>query len=234
VSVRRESRTVRSGSRVLENWVTALPREKNLLFETVLRRWELSFAMTSVALDDAISFRLHAQLVCAREQVQLAGVLLGRFSADLIAFCEAALTHSRDISEPPVVAPLNAGFFQGKTAQNAASWNGFLHRVLFADRSRFSHKLRILSGTLRQLEREFRETVDDLAAGTAIEPGACWARLDCLHFDFNICLREAEIVLKSFLSTLPAEQLSAVAEELGATPEPERTAGKQRLSGATA
>lgn len=234
MSYRRASRTVRSESRVLENWVTALPRDKNNLFETVVRRWELSFTMASVALDDAISFRIHAQLVCAREQVQLAGVLLDRFSSDLIAFCDAALAHSRDTGEAPPVEPLNAGFFRGTTAQSAASWNGILHRVLFADRSRFSHKLRILSGTLRKLEREFRETIDELASGTAIEPGACWNRLECLHFDFNTCLREAEIVLKCFISTVPGDQLSALAAELDALPKPARAPSKQRLSSATA
>ncbi len=234
MSYRRASRTVLSESRVLENWVTALPRDKNSLFETVLRRWELSFTMASVALDDAISFRIHAQLVCAREQVQLAGILLERFSSDLIAFCDAALARSRDTGEAPAVEPLNAGFFRGNTAQSAASWNGILHRVLFADRSRFSHKLRILSGTLRKLEREFRDTVDELAGGTAVEPGACWNRLDCLHFDFNTCLCEAEIVLKSFISTVSTDQISALAIEFDAVPEPARTPAKQRLSGVTA
>ncbi len=190
--------------------------------------------MASVALDDAISFRVRAQLVCAQEQVQLSGALLGRFSSDLILFCEAALARSRDITQAPAVEPLNAGFFRGNTARQAASWNGFLHLVLFGGRSRFSRKLRILCDTLRRLEREFRETADDLAAGTAIEPGACWSRLACLHFDFNTCLGEAEIVLKSFLSTLPADRLDALAAELDGEPEPQRAAAKQRLSGATA
>jgi hypothetical protein len=218
----------------LENWLTALPGEKSRLFETVRRRWELSFTMTSVALDDAMSFRICAQLICAREQVLLTGVLLKRFSSDLISFCEAALGRSRDIGEAPAVEPLNAGFFRGNTAQSAASWNSLLHRVFFRDRSRFSQKLRILSGTLRRLEREFGATVEELASGTAVEPGACWNRLDCLQFDFNTCLREAEIVLKSFLASLPAEQLPAVAAELDAASEPQRAAAKQRLSGAPA
>jgi hypothetical protein len=234
VSSNRKSRTVPSDSRVLENWLTALPRDKGQLFETVVRRWELTFTMTSVALDDAISFRIHAQLVCAHEQVLLSGVLLKRLSSDLIAFCEAALERSRSNGGAPVVEPLNAGFFRGNTAQNAASWNGFLHRIFFADRSRFSQKLRILCATLRRLEREFCETVAELASGNAAEPGACWSRLDCLHFDFNTCLREAEIVLKSFLSSLPADQLPTFANELYAAAEPQRTAAKQRLSGAPA
>ena len=44
------------------------------------------------------------------------------------------------------------GFFRGSTAQTAASWNGIIHHVLFGDRSRFFHKLRILSDTLRRLD----------------------------------------------------------------------------------
>ena len=190
--------------------------------------------MASVALDDAISFRLHAKLVCAGEQVQLAGVLLERFTSDLIGFCDAAIEHSRDISESPAVEPLNAGFFRGDTAQQAASWNGILHCVLIVDRFRFAHKLRILSGTLRKLEGEFRDAVSGLANGTAAQPGVCWSRLDCLHFDLNTCLREAEIVLKSFLSAVPAEQLAAFAVELKVASESKRSDGQQRLSGATA
>jgi hypothetical protein len=190
--------------------------------------------MASVALNDGISFRRRAELVCAQEQVQLSGILLGRFSSELIAFCEAALEHSRDISEQPAVEPLNAGFFRGHTAQQAASWNGFLHSVLFGGRFRFSQKLRILCGTLRRLDREFRETAAALSAGTAVDPGACWHRLDCLHFDLNTCLGEAEIVLKSVLSALPAGRIAAFAAELDAAPEPQRAAAKQRLSDATA
>jgi hypothetical protein len=190
--------------------------------------------MAGVALDDAISFRHRAQLVCSQEQVQLASVLLGRFSSDLIVFCEVALARSRDISEAPAVEPLNAGFFRGDTAQNAASWNGFLHLVFFGGRSRFTRKLRILCGTLRRLEREFRDTAADLARGTAANPGSCWHRLDCLHFDFNTCLREAEVVLKSFLSALPPDQLAALTVELDASPELQLATAKQRLSRATA
>jgi hypothetical protein len=227
-------RTIRSESRVLQNWLTALPREKNLVYETVLRRWELSFTMTSVALDDAISFRIQAQLVCAREQVLLACALLQRFSSDLVQFCETAQTRGRDIHEAPPVEPLNAGYFRGNTAQSAASWNGFLHRVFFGNRSRFSQKMRILSGTLRRLQGEFGETVEELVRGTAAEPGVCWTRLDCLHFDFNTCLHEAEIVLKSFLASVPAEQLSAVAAELNAESAPQRAGAKQRLFDAPA
>ncbi len=35
----------------------ALPREKNLVFQTVVQRWECTYAMMSVALDDALSLR---------------------------------------------------------------------------------------------------------------------------------------------------------------------------------
>jgi hypothetical protein len=49
-----------------------------------------------------------------------------------------------------------------------------------------------------------------------VQPSDCWKMLDCLHYDFNTCLRETEVVLKSFLRALPSEQLPAFAAELEA------------------
>jgi hypothetical protein len=42
--------------------------------------------------------------------------------------------------------------------------------------------------------------------------------LDCLHYDFNTCLCESEIILKSFLRALPAEQLAAFVLDLDSLP----------------
>ena len=55
-----------------------------------------------------------------------------------------------------------------------------------------------------------------------MEPGDSWDKLECLHYDFTTCLREAEVVLKSFLRSLPGEQLQAFAAELDAVPVPEK------------
>ncbi|MGH9689357.1 MAG: hypothetical protein ACRD5K_20015, partial [Candidatus Acidiferrales bacterium] len=59
-------------------------------------------------------------------------------------------------------------------------------------------------------------------------------KLDDLHYDFNTCLRETEVVLKSFLRALPAEQLSGLARDLDAVSTTKLVRIKPKLSRATA
>ena len=188
--------------------------------------------MMSVALDGALSLRASGELVCARQQVSIASGLLGRLSPSLISLCETLSAHGRRVSKFPAVEPMNADFFRGDTAQSAASWNGILHHVLFSARSRFFHKLRILSHTLALLEAEFEDAASEISKGLSVQPGDCWQRLDNIHYDFNTCLRESEVVLKSFLSILPDDQLASLATDLDAPPVPLRV--KPSFSGASA
>ena len=199
-----------------------------------MQRWECAYAMMSIALDDALTLRSRGELVCARGQVSVAAELLERLAGSLTSLCLALSMHGRRLRLLPVVEPLNASFFRGNTGQSAASWNGILHHVLFGQRSRFFHKLRILSDTVEHLSREFRDAAGDISRGLAIQPTDCWDRLDWLHYDFNTCLRETEIVLKAFLRLVPAEQLPALSSELDAPVEPRRLHVKPGLSRAPA
>ena len=219
---------------VSDDWFRALPREKTELFDTVVRRWECTYAMMSVTLDESFSARARGELVCARQQVSIAADLLVRLTASLVSFCDALSARGRRIRRLPVVEPLKTNFFRSNTGQSAASWNAILHRVLFASRSRFIHKLRILSDTIERLDRDFAETAGDLSKGLSTQPRECWERLDVLHYDFNTCLREAEVVLKSFLRALPEEQLPAFAIDLDAPPTPKRLRISPRVSDASA
>jgi hypothetical protein len=220
--------------RVLDDWVAVLPREKSQLYQLVVRRWECSYAMMSVALDEALSLRASGELVCARQQVSIAAGLLGRLAPSLISLCGTLSARGQYVAKFPVVEPMNAENFRGNTGKSAASWNGILHHVLFSSRSRFFHKLRILSHTLTLLEDEFEEAASELSKGLSVQPGDCWQRLDTIHYDFNTCLRESEVVLKSFLRMLPEDQLPALARELDAPPLPKAVRVKPRLSGASA
>ena len=193
--------------------------------------------MMSVSLDDAFSLRARGELVRARQQVSISADLLSRLAASLVGACGVLTDRGRHISNVPSVAPLDAENFRGETAQTAASWNEFLHRVLFASRSRYFQKLRILSETLQKLAGEYNDAAGDVASGISVQPGDSWEKLECLHYDFTTCLREAEILVKSFLRALPAEQLSAFAADLDATPAPERrttVAPRTRISRASA
>jgi len=201
---------------VSDDWVAALPREKSQLFDSVVRNWECSYAMMSVALDDALSLRARGELVCASQQVSVAADLLARLASILIAFCDALADRGKHVGNLPMVEPMKTEFFRGDTAQGAASWNGLLHHVLFGGRSRFFHKLKILSGTVEQLGREFDRAAEDISMGASVQGGNPWDALDSLHYDLNTCLREAEVVLKSFLRAVPADQIPALAGDLTA------------------
>jgi hypothetical protein len=219
---------------VSDDWTADLPREKNQVFQTVVSRWECTYAMMSVALDEALSRRARGELVCARQQVSVASDLLGRLSQTLISLCDTFAVRGKKLGRLPTVEPLNTQFFRGNTGQSAASWNGILHHLLFGNRTRFFHKVRILSETLGQIEREFQEAAGDISKGLSVQPSDCWERLDFLHYDFNTCLREMEVVLKAFLRTLPADQLPTLCAEWDAPVEPKHLRIKPRLSRASA
>jgi hypothetical protein len=211
---------------VSDDWIAALPREKAHVFDAVVQRWESLYAMLSVSLDDAISVRARGELVCARQYVSVSSDLLAQLAAELVGACRSLSDRGRHLNNVPRVQPLQTEFFRGETAQAAASWNDFLHHVLFADRSRFFQKLRILSETLENLIRENDAAAEDVFAGVSVRPGNSWEALECLHYDFTTCLRELEVLLKSFLRALPAEQVSAFAAELSAAPPVERVRAK--------
>ena len=226
---KQKSLSVRRG--VCDDWISALPREKSQLFETVVRRWEATYAMMSIALDEALSLRARGELVCARQQISIVAELLVRLAGTLIGACDAMSNRGRHISALPVVAPLNVDFFRGDTAQSAASWNGLLHHVLLGDRSRFFYKLKILSGTVQNVTQEFCDAAQDISEGNSTQPGACWTAVDSLHYDLNTCLRETEVVFKSFLHALPDNQVSSFANKLNAPAPPLRlTSARQRLT----
>lgn len=212
---RRNGRNVPRQLRVCDDWIRALPREQGWIFDAVVRRWECTYAMMSVALDDAISLRTRGELVCACQQVSVALDLLHGLSSTIVGCCEVLIHRGRALDNMPSVEPMRTEFFHSDVGRSAASWNSILHHVLFGERTRFLHKLRILSDTVVQLETEFRAAADDLGRGVSVQPDS-WKTFDCMHYDLKTCLSEVEVVLKSFLRVLPADQLEFFAAEMEA------------------
>lgn len=212
---RRNGQSVSRRLGVCDDWIRALPREKSRVFDAVVCRWERTYAMMSVALDDAISLRTRGQLVCARQQASLAVDLLHGLSSTILGCCEVIIHRGRALDNMPSVEPMRTEFFHSDVGRSAASWNSILHHVLFGERTRFLHKLRILCDTVAQLETAFKAAVDDLSRGVSVRADA-WKTLDCMHYDLKTCLSEVEVVLKSFLRVLPADQLEFFATEMEA------------------
>jgi hypothetical protein len=218
---------------VSDDWIRPLPGDKSETFNTLVGSWNSLYAMVSVSLDEALSLRARGDLVCARQQVSVTTELFERLSFSLTGFCDTVPRYTRHVRIFPVVEPLKSSFFRGNTCQSAASWNNFFHWVLFGDRSRFHYKVRLLSDTLRRLETEFRRAAAVISRASSSESVEEWTALDCLHYDFTTCLRENEILLKSFLRALPVQNLGAFALEMG-VPIASAQPSQISLSGASA
>jgi hypothetical protein len=196
--------------------MSRLPAEKNELFESVVHHWEASYAMLSVALNEAFSLCTRGELVRARQQLAVTSELASLLAPPLVRALSAMDSHAREHGTYSLVEPLNPVFFRGATAHRAASWSSLWHGVLFRERPRFLQKLRVLSKAVQELTTEFRATTAVLVDGTSTEPGDRWAALDVLHFDLNTCLRETVVVLKSFLCAVPSDELGGLRSRLTA------------------
>jgi hypothetical protein len=214
---------------VAEDWIAALPRDKSKLFESVVRDWESHYAMMSIALDDAISQRASGKLVSARQHVAVSSELLSRLAAALIHCCEATAKRGRHLHYLPAVNPLNAGFFRGDTGRSAGTRSALLHNLFFVDRQRFFQKVRILSETIERLSEQFVTAARDIAEGLTTRPIDSWKNIEALHDDFTTCMRESEVLLKSFLRALPSEQISAFQGQLEEVPAASRVKARPRV-----
>lgn len=214
---RQKSKTLPTRRSVREDWIAQLPEEKSGAYCRIVRNWEDGYAVLSVALDEAFAHRLKGELGCARAEIGIAGAVVGHLADPLLVACRTLANHGRRLAEVPPVAPLDPEFYAGETAKQNAAWNQMLHRVVFASRSRFLHKLRTLELTVSVLAEQFSEIAEGLASGIEARPDQSWAALDKLHYDLNTCLREMTVVLKSFLRAIPESGLKSFQSELDAS-----------------
>lgn len=207
-SLRPRSQSVR------EDWVACLPVEKDRVFAATLDDLETSYSMLSVALNEAFFLRTRGSLGQAREGAGISADLFDRSAGRLLHLLRTLHEYGRRLGHLPNVAPLDPDNFRGPTSQRLARTNTILCRVLFSSRSRFFHKLQTLSEAAEELAQQFREIAREVAEGMSIEPRMDWAYLDTLHYDFNTCLREAIVVLKSFLLVLPDGELRSFEQSM--------------------
>jgi hypothetical protein len=126
-------------------------------------------------------------------------------TGSLRSLCE----HSKHYGTLPNTAPLDPANFQGQRDQRLARLSNLLSGVLLSHRQEFLHKVNTLAEMVEDLGKHFRMAADDLSQGTTTDPEKMWQAVDTDHFDLNTCLREAIVLLKSFLVVLPVDQLGA-------------------------
>jgi hypothetical protein len=186
-----------------------LPDEKAEIFDAYSKQLEDSYAMFSVALNEALELRRVGLLQKSQQAVGVIPALGTRLAHQLGAVLRALGGHCKHYGTTPNAAPLNASNFRGSREQRSARMSDLLNRVLLTQRSQFLDKISTLQGMVVDLGKELMLSVENISAFTSEEFKAEWLAVDSAHYDLNTCLRETIILLKSSLLVTPGDQLGA-------------------------
>jgi hypothetical protein len=194
---------------VQDDWCAWLPQEKAHVFGAYVQELDTIYMMFSVALNEAIELR-HAQMLNkSYRTMSMTPALCNRLAGCLGALLRALGEHAKHYGTIPNTASLDPSNFQGPKEQRTARMSDLLSRVLLTQRSRFLHKIGTLGEMAGDIGKDFRLAVENLSGGASADPEADWHVVDAAHYDLNTCLREAIVLLKSFLLVLPEDQLGA-------------------------
>ena len=195
-------------SPVQEDWTAWLPAAKAEAFDVCVRQLEHSYSMFSVSLNEALEFRRVGKSGHSCRAIFVMPALCARLAFPLEGLLRTLGEHGKHFGVVPNTAPLDASNFRGLRAQRAARMSDLLSHVLLTQRSQFLHKIDTLEDIVLSIRKNFHEVASDLGSGASAEPSEDWRAVDNAHFDLNTCLREAIVLLKSFLVVLPNDQLS--------------------------
>ena len=196
------------GASVREDWCAWLRNEKSQLFESHTQHLEAAYTMLSVSLNEALELYRGGQSAKSFQAVCVTPALCTRLTDPLAALLRSLADHAKHYGTVPNAAPLTPANFQSPRGQRSARMSGLLSRVLLSHRSQFLHKLSTLHEMVSDLNREFSEAASELSEGPVVRPDRLWQILDASHFDLNTCLREAVVLLKSFLVAVPVQELA--------------------------
>lgn len=197
---------VQSGS-VSQDWRLPLSGDKSLAYLNYVRRLEIAYSMFSVNLDEAIGMRRGGRTSKAFQVLSVAPALCQRLAHPLHSVLHAMLEHAKHFGTTPNLSPLDAANFQNSRSQRVARFNDLFGKVLLTRKSQFLNKISAIADLVNELDSSFQSTVEELAGGESRHPERDWELLDAVHYDLNTCLREAVVLLKSFLHALPDAQL---------------------------
>ncbi|HYL61096.1 MAG TPA: hypothetical protein VE077_00620 [Candidatus Methylomirabilis sp.] len=196
------------GMSVKDDWCAWLPREKDEVFRAYVQQLDVGYNMLSVSLDEVLSLRQNGLFAKAGEAVSVTADLCGRFTNSLAALLWSLAEHAKHHGIVPNAAPLDPTNFQGARGQRAARFSALFCRILLSERFQFLHKISTLGEMVADLSHDFCSAAADIAEIRYLAPDTIWRTIDTSHYDLNTCLREAIVLLKSFLLALPNNELA--------------------------
>jgi hypothetical protein len=221
------------GMTVKDDWRAWLSEGKDQVFRSHVRQLEIYYNMLSVSLDEALALRQGGRLAKASLAVCVTPDLCNRFAHPLVGLLWALSEHAKHHGTVPNAAPLDPANFQSARGQRAARVSGLLCRVVFSERTQFLYKISTLGEMVDDLNRDFCAAATDIANGASQDFDSEWQAVDAAHYDLNTCLREAIVLLKSFLMALPDDELetfqATVRTQMGVS-KPKKLTLTQRLT----
>ena len=203
-------------STVQEDWSSWLPPAKAVAFDSCVRQLETFYGMFSVSLNEALELRRIGKSGQSCRAIFVIPALCARLARPLEGLLHTLGEHAKHFGIVPNIAPLDAANFRGFQEQRTARMSDLLSLVLLTQRSQFLHKIDTLEDMVFSIRRNFHEIASDLGSGVSAENSSDWRAVDDAHFDLNTCLREAIVLLKSFLVVLPDEQLAVFQKSIDA------------------
>src|ERR1700730_13866885 len=117
---------IRRHSSVIQDWNSSLSTAHDQSFFRVARHLETAYAMWSVNLDEAFSFRRTGRNSHASDLLGVSPALCYRLSHPLLGSLRAMLFHARHFGTAPNLVPLAAYNFLLPNSQRAARANSLL------------------------------------------------------------------------------------------------------------
>jgi hypothetical protein len=203
-------------SSVQQDWSSWLPPAKAETFDSCVRQLEISYGMFSISLNEALELRRIGKLAQSCRAVFVTPALCARLARPVEGLLHMLGEHAKHFGIIPNTAPLDAANFRGIREQRTARMNDLLSHLLLTQRSQFLHKVDALEEMVLSIRKDFCEVASDLGSGVSAAPSLDWHALDDAHFDLNTCLREAIVLLKSFILVLPDDQVGAFQKSINA------------------
>jgi len=218
---------------VQDDWCAWLPQQKAQVFAGYVLELETFYNIFSVALNEALELRQTRLLTKSYRAAGMTPALCDRLAGHLGAVLRALSEHSKHYGTIPATAPLNPENFKGHKEQRTARMSALLSHVLLSQRSQFLHKISTLAEMTGDIDKDFQLAVDNLANGASAHPEVEWQVMDNAHYDINTCLREAIVLLKSFVRVLPDDQLGVFQKAVRAHLRVQDTSTAGRSTGGT-
>jgi len=219
------------GASVEKDWRTWLPQEQEKVFRIHVQELESNYTMLSISLNEALELRREQRIGQSLQAVRFSSELCLLLTGPLGGLLHALYEHAKHYGTIPNAAPLDPANFQGQKSQKSARLSNLLSRVLLSHRLQFLHKVSILGDMVEDLGTDYCLCATELSDETSEDPRRMWELVDADHYDLNTCLREAIVLLKSFLLVLPADQIGPFQQTILEQSKPRQTETRTRLQG---